>query len=367
MSGDRRQDVTLADTLEPSSGERGFSLVELLVAMVVTLIITGAIYGLLASGQNAFRREPLLSERQQNIRSAMDIIQADLATAGAGLPAQFQIFDNGFNAGATAGTDYLQMYTSDGNCPIIPAGAQTPTPHAISGLTFHADRPLPTCYGPSAARGFFAVASGANVYIGRALLATASPAPDDLTFDPFDATKLDTCNAASCTGIQISIDQTPPVATNYIMPIKVIRYEIATDPATPSDTVPCLWRSETGGRDLASGAAVLVTANPNTAGGWRMVARGITNLKVSYLPASTALPAASPAPANPPVMVSPGGAGTVANQIVRSVVVTLTARTEIQLAAGRPVPPYQGELTTVTTPRAALANLSAVTGALQWR
>ena len=30
--------------------ERGFSLVELTVALVVTLIVTGAIYGLLAGG-----------------------------------------------------------------------------------------------------------------------------------------------------------------------------------------------------------------------------------------------------------------------------------------------------------------------------
>jgi prepilin-type N-terminal cleavage/methylation domain-containing protein len=76
---------------EPSS-ESGFSLVELLVAMVITLIVSGAIYGLMTAGQNAFRREPELAERQQNIRLAMDMIVRDLANAGTGLPPFTQVF-----------------------------------------------------------------------------------------------------------------------------------------------------------------------------------------------------------------------------------------------------------------------------------
>jgi prepilin-type N-terminal cleavage/methylation domain-containing protein len=73
-------------TREARSGQSGFSLIELTVAMVVTLIVTGAIYGLLAGGQSAFRREPELSDRQQNIRVAMDVIMKDIASAGAGHP-----------------------------------------------------------------------------------------------------------------------------------------------------------------------------------------------------------------------------------------------------------------------------------------
>jgi prepilin-type N-terminal cleavage/methylation domain-containing protein len=370
----------LTDRRAQASSEHGFSLVELLVAMVVTLIVTGAIYGLLASGQNAFRREPLLSERQQNIRSAMDILQADIATAGSGLPMQFQVFagpptttNAGLNAATTAlaaGTDVLQMYTSDGNCPIVPAGNQVlnggVATHAVSGQPFTADRPLPTCYGPSAARGIFAVTNVANsVYIGRATLGTASPAPSVLTFDTFDATKFDACNRdpATCGAIPITADSGGgafPAAS--IVPVKIIRYEIAVADAVgpPVDTLLCLWRSETGGLNPAG---AFVSPGPGNPAIWRMVARGIINMKVSYLAANTALPAASPTPGNPPVMPTPGAFP----NMVRSVVVTLTARTEMQLQAGRPVSPWQGNLTTVTTPRAALANLSQPgAAALQW-
>ena len=66
--------------------QSGFSLVELMVAMTVTLIVSGAIYGLLASGGNAFRREPEVADRQQNIRLAMDLITRDVYTAGAVSP-----------------------------------------------------------------------------------------------------------------------------------------------------------------------------------------------------------------------------------------------------------------------------------------
>lgn len=364
-----------------STSEHGFSLVELLVAMVVTLIVTGAIYGLLASGQNAFRREPLLSERQQNVRSAMDILQADIATAGSGLPYQVQIFagpPNYANAGLQAGPDVLQMYTNDGNCPVIPAGNQVlggeTASHAVSGRVFTASRPLPTCYGAAGSRGYFAVTSPSTVYVGRGTLGTGAPAPTTITFDAFDATKLEQCaqtpNPASppnCATVPTVTQDTVSGAfpQNSILPIKIIRYQIAAaDPtATPPDNMPCLWRSETGGIDLATNAFTAPgPGNPNV---WRLVSRGIINMDVSYLQANTALPAASPTPNNPPVMGSPWPPAY--TTMTRSVVVTLTGRTEMQLQAGRPVSPYQGSLTSVTTPRSALVNLNtAAAGGLWW-
>ena len=72
--------------------ERGFSMVELMVAMTITLIVSGAIYGLLTSGSTAFRREPELADRQQNIRVAMDLISRDVYNAGASLPTFSQVF-----------------------------------------------------------------------------------------------------------------------------------------------------------------------------------------------------------------------------------------------------------------------------------
>ena len=97
----------------------GFSLIELLVAMTITLIVSGAIYGLLAGGQNAFRREPELTERQQNIRMAMDLIMRDTANAGVSLPPFTQVFTTGLD--------------DDGASPVGPTGARSDQYEMITG------------------------------------------------------------------------------------------------------------------------------------------------------------------------------------------------------------------------------------------
>jgi prepilin-type N-terminal cleavage/methylation domain-containing protein len=87
----------------PRVSEAGFSLIELLVAMTITLIVSGAIYGLMTAGQNAFRREPELAERQQNIRLAMDLMTRDIANAGSGLPPLAQVFTMGLDGAGVVG------------------------------------------------------------------------------------------------------------------------------------------------------------------------------------------------------------------------------------------------------------------------
>ncbi len=71
---------------ETAGTQTGFSLVELMVAITITVIVTGAIYGLVTAGGNAFRREPEIADRQQSIRVAMDSISRDVLVAGQGLP-----------------------------------------------------------------------------------------------------------------------------------------------------------------------------------------------------------------------------------------------------------------------------------------
>lgn len=99
----------------------GFSLIELLIAMTVTLIIGGAVVSLLVAANNAFRREPEVTERQQNIRVAMDMIMRDIANAGSGAPTFVQTFTQGLNGpgDAPAGpfgdtTDELEIVSNPG-------------------------------------------------------------------------------------------------------------------------------------------------------------------------------------------------------------------------------------------------------------
>lgn len=118
--------------------EPGFSLVELLIAMVVTLVISGAIYALIASGQASFKREPEITDMQQNLRVAMSLIQRDIAIGGMGIPAWRQVFSrldavpggkamNGHgpnSTGLVAQADGVKAAINP-NCPVDATGAGT--------------------------------------------------------------------------------------------------------------------------------------------------------------------------------------------------------------------------------------------------
>ena len=97
--------------------ERGFSLIELLVAMVATLIITGAVFQLVTAGNSAFRREPAMADRQQNIRVGLDLISQDVFKAGYGIPQFAQVFTDALNGVGPMGsggenTDILELFRS---------------------------------------------------------------------------------------------------------------------------------------------------------------------------------------------------------------------------------------------------------------
>ena len=64
--------------------QAGFSLIELMVSMSLMLVVTGAIFQLVGSGQNAFRTQPAVADVHQRLRVAADMIYKDLLSAGAG-------------------------------------------------------------------------------------------------------------------------------------------------------------------------------------------------------------------------------------------------------------------------------------------
>ncbi len=90
--------------MHPSPRRSGFTLIEMVVALALTLIVSGAIYGLLSVGQSGFKREPEISDMQQNLRMAMDVIARDLEAAGEGIPA-------GPSAGNPPGMPFVQVFS----------------------------------------------------------------------------------------------------------------------------------------------------------------------------------------------------------------------------------------------------------------
>ena len=71
---------------------RGFTLIEVLISMVITIVVMGAVFGLLTRGQQSFQREPQVADLQQSARTALDMVSKDALQAGAGLPPEFPAF-----------------------------------------------------------------------------------------------------------------------------------------------------------------------------------------------------------------------------------------------------------------------------------
>jgi prepilin-type N-terminal cleavage/methylation domain-containing protein len=372
--------------------ERGFSLVELMVAMTVTLIVSGAIYGLLTSGGNAFRREPEVADRQQNIRTAMDLISRDVFNAGAALPTFAQAFTrtdpaggacvSGLNGCGVAGTmgaaaatarsgdaeqtDVLEIVSTDERCPpmtecCIAAGcAATARPNSAGN--FVTREAVPQCM----------------TLPGLAMLTTVTgnPVNDWFVIQPATTT---TATPADCSpggnvrngnltlGASLSAwppagtIATPPLSANpppdtpvvFVYRGRIVRYRIAPS-SDPTDSAPALWRSETGRYSTAG----IVVTEPGAAGfalagsPWQLVARGIEDLQIEYRDGTGVWQN------QPPVSIT--GTWTT---LVRQVRITLSARVSQanlggeSTAGGGGPNAVRGQLSTVVVPRAAFNEL----------
>jgi len=345
----------------------GFSLVELMVAMVVTLIISGAIYGLMASSQTAFKTQPEVSDMQQNVRVAIDLIQRDILNAGVGMGGFFQVFGDGLDAqgavgGSGAASDHLLIYTNSGDCPDVQLkngpcpGPTCPTNGNITNST----TPVPLCYAEEAflvvqyqtggqvgAKMGYAknIHSGAqptdvNFPLGQ------NPAPECNGIGPNDCPANIICFPKQLAEFDCGTDQIDvPFGMTYL---EIVRYEIAVDPV---DNIPGLWRSNTGGMDPATAGAYVPAPGPG--GNWELVARGVDDLQVEYLNGAGA--GFAPVPG----VVAAGNWPTV----IREARVTLWARAATLKGAidNTGVPRYRMQLTSTSTPRATMAYMSQVT------
>ena len=363
----------MRETSRPS-GQSGFSLIELIVAMAVTMVVTGAVYGLMAGGNNAFRREPELTDRQQNARIAMDMIQRDIATAGVNMGVFFQSFSRFLDAKSAVkgpsgqNADHLEIFGNDGTCPDAPAMPPTgtsippikPDPGPYSGSNINGRGAVPSCYSEDSIVLVTFSNGGAKWGLAHEI---HSKDGTDINFPPGPNIQ----NGSQITNPD-DLKSFQPGDGSYptgISALNVIRYEVALD----TDGTPSLFRSGTGGRDPSTGQ---YSPPPSAAGKWQLLARGVEDMQVEYR--NGLLPLNDPAawmdePGNV-LCSSPCVAPTATdyNRGIREVRVTLSVRASGQnlagqttsQASGRPNA-VRGSVTTVTSVKALQSYLAQVT------
>jgi prepilin-type N-terminal cleavage/methylation domain-containing protein len=69
-----------------AQGERGFTLIEMIVAMAIMVTVTGVIFTMVDPARGAYRVQPEVSDLQQRLRIGTAFLSGDLMMAGAGSP-----------------------------------------------------------------------------------------------------------------------------------------------------------------------------------------------------------------------------------------------------------------------------------------
>jgi len=334
--------------------ERGFSLVELMIAMTVTLIITGAVFQLVSAGNTAFRREPAMADRQLNIRMGMDLIAQDLYQAGYGLPAFAQALTDKLDgqgdgegnlilgSGGTV-TDILEIFRA-AECPFL----------KVCPVTGQAMKSINTSELFSACYQFPALVLMADDV--KWAMRWAKEPGGGASAPPCDGMA-----PGSKHGHAVFPPGQAPVVNpvggfsgwqpQYMMVGQAIRYRINFD----ADGTPNLERSAFGGLPDLDGNST-----------WQIIARGVEDLQVQYesatgwrdTPGSIDCAASCTAPTEADY-----------DRVIRRVRVRLSARVteggrfagESTSAVGDAV---RGQLSTEIAPRAAMASLGMVRGEL---
>lgn len=243
--------------------ERGFSLIELMVAASVTIGLTGIVFYYLRTAQNSFVTESSVGDMNQNFRAAADLISRDIQAAGAGIP----LFLGPIMGKDTSGNDSDRILLLYGNSAVQPTSVLPAT-----GTT-----PLPTT-----SSSYIYTATPATAYqtgIPYVLFTTSQRA--DNSTDVSDYAEFYIFTLASSSAI-----------TNVTGGVRLTPTAWALDPSSATTWNHCYAFPSSGALKVVPldemieykvDLANKVLQRNRSNGGWVNVARGITNLNFQYL------------------------------------------------------------------------------------
>ncbi len=95
--------------------EHGFSLIEILIALVITMVVMTSVFVLLQKGQETFRREPEISDVNARARAGLDRLSRDLAIAGFNTPPNLAVM---WSDGGGVTPDAVAVVYADPEIPV---------------------------------------------------------------------------------------------------------------------------------------------------------------------------------------------------------------------------------------------------------
>ena len=256
------------------SGKDGFTMTEVLVSILITMIVMAAVFGLLASGQDSFRREPEVADLNMNTRAGMDLISRDLLVAGLKVPPTMAVI---WTDGGGITPDEITIVSADPNFPTCLPWVEPPssTINTSSTLVVETSTMEPGFADPMSAysQGMVLIAFETSDCNGDGMVGVH---PFELTQDP-------RCTGAGCERLNLNHNPADISGLNFpggfngevkedcaiIGYYHVVQYRINPLPPTPN---PTLER-----RDLSID------------GTWTPVAANIENMQFEYAPRGTGI------------------------------------------------------------------------------
>jgi type IV pilus assembly protein PilW len=129
------------------NGTAGFSLIEVMAAIVILGIAMTAVFSTFLFQQQSYTTQVRVAEMQQNLRDAMEMISRDIRMCTYGIPSNVNIVDNEITSrslkpvNSTSGPDEIYvLYRYDGDAAypsdnvILAAGASTVTLTSTAGF-----------------------------------------------------------------------------------------------------------------------------------------------------------------------------------------------------------------------------------------
>jgi hypothetical protein len=215
---------------------RGFSFVELLVALAATVIVLGVVFGLLAKGSGAHGEEMERADLQAQARAALQMLSQDVLMAGGDLPPEIPAFRPTLvQRGAPDGLEMVGNFEDDagggGAVPVVSFDGRFAKLGAEPTRFLRGDLVLVYDDEPTDGKWMFALVES-----------VAGGASSEMTLLTVPGGRIDDVDPPVALPDSIDSYNRPTPESGFVTPVTVIGYGLEDNPDDPESMRNSLWR-----------------------------------------------------------------------------------------------------------------------------
>lgn len=257
--------------MKQRTSEKGFSILEMLVAMAITVGLTAIFFYFSKTAQNTFVVDSAKIDLNQNFRAALDLMARDVQAAGAGIPMFL-----GPIASKDGGGTNADPSQNPPDAMLILYGNSSVTPVAVKATSAF---PAPTGSGSTIYTDIPTTAFGAGNYLLYTVAQPQMQAPNLADFAEFSIFSLASSSAITniSSGGMVVGRQLTPTAFSLNSDVTYWSHTMSFPSSASLRVVPLDEVVE-----YSVDSTTLELRRNRNRSGWVPVARGIYNLQIRY-------------------------------------------------------------------------------------